>query len=169
MQKAIFLDRDGTLNYDSNYVYRLEDLIILDGVKEWLAQLRAAGYLLIIVTNQSGINRGYYTYEQFEIFTHALAKQVDINFDEIYCCRHTAEENCLCRKPNNFFLLEADKQFGIDFSASYFLWDKDKDILCGKSVWCKTILIGNDPSIPSDFQTFSFLAAVDYILWLSPH
>ena len=165
MQKAIFLDRDGTLNYDSNYVYRLEDLVILPWVEEWLHLLKNAWFLLIIVTNQSGINRWFYTFQQFLDFTNALAQQVHIVFDAIYCCPHRAEENCFCRKPNTQHLLDAQQKFSIDMRQSFFVGDKETDVLCWNNAWCTSILLGNDTHSSAHFQASSFLDAVNIILW----
>lgn len=169
MQKAVFLDRDGTLNYDSNYVYRLEDLVILPWVQEWLHMLKDAWFLLIIVTNQSGINRWLYSYDAFVHFTDHLARAIPIVFDAVYCCPHRAEEHCICRKPKIQHLLDAQQKFSIDMHQSFFVGDKETDVLCGKNAWCISILLGNDVNSSAHFQVSSFLDAVQRILWLSTH
>ncbi len=166
MNKAVFLDRDGTLNYDSNYVYKVDDLQVLPWVKEWLHLLQSKGYLLIIITNQSWIARWYYSDWEFLAFTYELGKQIDISFDAIYYCPHRPEENCECRKPKTKHILHAQKEYIIDLKQSYFIGDKESDMQCGRDAGCKTILLGSDPAVQSDFQTLSFLSATHFILWL---
>lgn len=168
MQKAVFLDRDGTLNYDSIHVFRVEDLVILPGVAEWLHLLKQAWFLLILVTNQSGIGRGYFTYDQFKSFTDELAKRVNISFDAIYFCPHLPDENCLCRKPKTQHLLDAKEKFSIDMHLSFFVGDKETDVCCGNQGWCTSILLGSEPTSTAHYQASSFLDAVHYMLWLSP-
>ncbi|MDD4151408.1 MAG: HAD family hydrolase [Candidatus Gracilibacteria bacterium] len=143
INKAIFLDRDGTLNFDTNYVYKIEDLQILDGVKEGLKIFKNLGYKLIVITNQSGIGRGYYTMNDCKIFNEALENEIGIKFDKIYVCPHLEADNCDCRKPKIGNILEAQKKFGLNLENSYFIGDKDADIDCGKKAGCKTILIKN--------------------------
>jgi len=141
--KAIFLDRDWTLNYDYSYVYKLEDLKILDWVKEGLNYLKSLWFLLILVTNQSWIWRWYYTLEECNNFNNELQKQLWIKFDEIYICPHTKENNCECRKPKTLFIDQAIKKFKLDIKSCYMIWDKESDIQMWINVWCKTVLIKN--------------------------
>ena len=139
--KAIFLDRDWTLNYDYSYVYKLEDLKILDWAKEWLENLKSLWYLLILVTNQSWIWRWYYTLEDCNRFNDELQKQLWIKFDGIYICPHTKEDNCKCRKPSTLFIEKAIKKFKLDIEQCYMIWDKESDIRMWIDAWCKTVLI----------------------------
>jgi D,D-heptose 1,7-bisphosphate phosphatase len=120
--KAIFLDRDWTLNYDSTYVYKLKDLKILNGVKEWLEILKNLWYKLIIVSNQSWIWRWYYTMEDCNNFNKELEQQLWIKFDDIYICPHLSEENCECRKPKTLFIEKATKKFNLNISQCYMIW-----------------------------------------------
>ena len=142
--KAIFLDRDWTINYDYSYVYKLEDLKILDWAKEGLHKLKDLWYKLILVTNQSWIWRWYYTLEECNIFNKELQKQLWIKFDWIYICPHSPDEKCECRKPNTKLIDQAVKDFDLDINQCYFVWDKDSDINTWINVWCKTVLIKND-------------------------
>lgn len=139
--KAIFLDRDWTINYDYSYVYKLKDLKILDWAKEGLETLKSLWYLLIIVTNQSWIWRWYYTLEDCNKFNEELQKQLWIKFDEIYICPHIKGNNCKCRKPNTLFIEKAIKKFKLNIEQCYMVWDKESDIEMWKNVWCKTVLI----------------------------
>ena len=142
--KAILLDRDWTLNYDSKYVYKLKDLKVLDGVKEWLKLLKNLWYKLIIVSNQSWVWRWYYTIEDCNKFNDELEKQIWIKFDDIYICPHLSEENCECRKPKTLFIEKAIEKFNLDTEQCYFIWDKESDIQTWINAWCKTVLIKND-------------------------
>lgn len=130
MQKAIFLDRDGTINVDSGYVYKTEDCILLDEAKEGLSLLKDLGYLLIIVTNQSGIGRGFYTLDDAHLFHRELERQLGFAFHTILLCPHTPEDRCLCRKPQTASITAIREQFDINLSESYFIGDRASDIEC---------------------------------------
>ncbi len=100
--KAIFLDRDGVINEDTGYVYKIEDFKIIDGVFEALIDLKSVGYLLIIVTGQSGIGRSYYTEDDYQKLTDYMLNTLStkgINISKVYYCPHAPEDNCNCRKP----------------------------------------------------------------------
>ena len=141
--KAIFLDRDGTINQDFSYVYKIDDLKLLDWAKEWLAELKKLWYKLIIVSNQSWIWRWYYTLEDCNKFNEELEKQLWIRFDDIYICPHVAEDNCECRKPKTTLIEKAIKKFNLDIYECFFVWDKESDIQTGINAWCKTVLIND--------------------------
>jgi len=158
--KAIFLDRDWTLNYDSTYVYKLGDLKVLDGVKEWLELLKNLWYKLIIVSNQSWVWRWYYTIEDCNKFNDELEKQLWIKFDDIYICPHLSEENCECRKPKTLFIEKAIEKFNLDISKCYIIWDKESDIQMWINAWCKTVLIKNnqyESNISADYEVDTIL------------
>lgn len=131
---AIFLDRDGTINVDYGYVYQKDKLQFIDGVVEGLQILQKAGYLLIIVTNQSGIARGYFTEDELKEFHDFLLSQLEkkgITISKIYYCPHL--EGCNCRKPKLGLFYKAQQEFGIDFKSSYVIGDKLRDLsLCEK-------------------------------------
>mgnify|MGYP001180886935 CR=1 FL=1 len=131
MQKAIFLDRDGVINVDKAYVSRMEDFEFCDGVFEALRYFQSLGYLLIIVTNQSGIGRGYYSEKDFEILTAWMLQEllhVNIKIDAVYHCPHAPEANCACRKPKSGMLKAAIEAFDIDVAQSWMIGDKPSDI-----------------------------------------
>lgn len=165
MNKAIFLDRDWVLNYDSNYAHKIEDLIVLPWVREWLHLLKDAWYKLIVVSNQSWIGRWYYTLEDFSAFTYELAKEVDIKFDAICCCPHHPSAGCECRKPKAGMVLAIAEELNIDLTQSRLIGDKESDIQCWKNAGCKTILIGDD-DFWSDYRCLTLLDAADIIIGL---
>ena len=143
--KAVFLDRDGVINVDRQYVAKIEDFTFRKGIFKLLRYLQEAGYLLIVVTNQSGIGRGYYTREDFEKLTawklEQLAKR-GIRIEQVCFCPHAPEWECDCRKPSPKMVLEAAKRHDIDLSASWMVGDKKSDIDAGKNAGVgKTVLI----------------------------
>lgn len=163
-KRAIFLDRDGTINEDKGYTYKIEDLVILPGVIDGLRLLQNK-FLLIVVTNQSGVERGYYTEKDVEKFNNylylTLAKE-GIYIDDFYYCPYLEGE---CRKPNIGMLIQAQKDWNIDLSKSYLIGDKESDVLAGKRVGCKTILIGRTSSdVVPDFYAKDLLESAKWIL-----
>lgn len=148
--RAIFLDRDGVINIDKQYVCKIEDFEFTEGIFDLLRFLRANGYLLIVVTNQTGIGRGYYTQEDFEKVTAwkvAQLRREGIEIDAVYHCPHAPESACACRKPSPKMLLDAQRAFNIDMSRSWMVGDKQSDILAGKEAGVgKTVLVGDSAS-----------------------
>jgi rfaE bifunctional protein nucleotidyltransferase chain/domain len=141
--KAIFLDRDGTLNRDLSYTYQIKDLEIIDGVTEGLQKLKS-DFEFFIITNQSGIDRGLFSRQQAEDFTQAISehlKKFGIEFKKIYMCPHLPEENCKCRKPNPFFMEEAAKEFDLDLKTSWVIGDRGTDIELAHRVGSFSILV----------------------------
>lgn len=132
MNKAIFLDRDGVLNLDKEYIYKIEDLVIVPGIIDGLKPLTSKGYKLIIVTNQSGIERGYYTEKDFWKFNNTLTDLLKSNGIEItatYFCPKKYDN--IRRKPAPGMILEAAAKYNIDLKKSFMIGDKDIDIECG--------------------------------------
>lgn len=127
--KAIFLDRDGTINIDYGYVYKSENFKFIDGSLEALKMLKEAGYLLIIITNQSGIARGYFSERDFERLTLYMKKMMEKNgveIDKVYYCPHL--EGCECRKPKLKLFYNAINDFDIDLDNSFAIGDKLRDL-----------------------------------------
>ncbi|MDR1008392.1 MAG: D-glycero-beta-D-manno-heptose 1,7-bisphosphate 7-phosphatase [Campylobacteraceae bacterium] len=132
--KAIFLDRDGVVNVDKGYVYKKKDFIFTDGIFEVLRHFQRCDYLLFIVTNQSGIARGYYSENDFLSLSRYMLKEFNdngITITKIYYCPHSPEANCECRKPKPKMLLDAQKEFDINMSVSWLIGDKISDIEAG--------------------------------------
>lgn len=148
--KAAFFDRDGVINEDAGYLYRIEDLRFLEGAKEALAYLAGLGYKIIIVTNQSGIARGYYTIEDMERLHAYMVKEIEAaggRVDRIYYCPHHKEGkikeyavDCKCRKPKPGMVLSAIEEFGLDASKSFLIGDSARDIEAAESAGVKGFL-----------------------------
>lgn len=140
--KAAFIDRDGVINEERNYVHRIEDFVLLPGVAQGLALLRDAGFRLIVVTNQAGIARGYYDQSAMDRLHDHLRDQLALQcvaLDAIYFCPHHPSGSvkelafeCDCRKPAPGMLLQATKDFDLDLSASVLIGDKLSDVQAGK-------------------------------------
>lgn len=161
MQKAIFLDRDGVINVDKAYVSRVEDFEFCNGVFEALHYFQSLGYLLIIVTNQSGIGRGYYSEKDFEILTAWMLQEllhVNIKIDAVYHCPHAPEANCACRKPKSGMLKTAIEAFDIDVAQSWMIGDKPSDIEAAFGAGItQTILLHPTPSSTQAKYCVNFL------------
>ena len=134
MQRAVFLDRDGTLNVEKNYLSDPDQLVLFPGTCAALRRLQDAGFLLFIVTNQSGIGRGYYTLDDMHRVNSRLAELVareGVHFERIYYAPEAPEEPSRGRKPSAQFLLNARDEFGLDLARSYMIGDKLIDLECG--------------------------------------
>lgn len=141
-RKAVFLDRDGVLNVDLGYTYKLSDLRLVDGAIEGLEKLSRAQFLLVMITNQSGVARGFFSLDQVHAFNNELLKQIRLKipmfaFDAIMICPHHPEGSvtefaipCECRKPGTKLITDAAEQLGIDLKRSWLVGDKDSDIDC---------------------------------------
>lgn len=151
MKKAIFLDRDGTLNVEKKYLYREKDLEFEKGTVEALTILRDLGYLLIVVTNQSGIARQYYTEEDLKRFHQAFQRKLSVfglKIDKFYYCPHHPEKgigeyklDCSCRKPKPGMLEQGISEFEIDRKSSYMVGDKYADVQAGMAAGVSSILV----------------------------
>jgi histidinol-phosphate phosphatase family protein len=142
--KAVFLDRDGTINQEVNYLSKIEEIKILPKVPGAIKLLNENGFNVIIITNQSGVERGYFSLESLiKINDHIVAKldSEGAKVDGIYFCPHHPDSGCNCRKPKTGLLEKAEKDFEIDLTSSYMIGDKFIDLATGKNVGCKTILV----------------------------
>ncbi len=142
--QAVFLDRDGTLIKDKAYAANPQELELETGVIEGLQLLRKHRIKCIVVTNQSGIGRGYFTETRYKKMTEKLIQEFgkyQIQFEEIYHCPHIPEDRCGCRKPSPGLLQIACQKFHLTPAETVMIGDKKSDILCGKALGCKTILV----------------------------
>jgi heptosyltransferase-2 len=145
---TVFLDRDGTLNYDPGYLKVAADLKLLAGVGPALARLKGAGAKLVVVTNQSGVARGIITLKDLEAI-HArlqgLLEQEDAALDAIYFCPHHPDDDCRCRKPKVGMVERAVSELQLDLRRSYLIGDHARDIQLAHRVGAKAILLTNEP------------------------
>jgi D-glycero-D-manno-heptose 1,7-bisphosphate phosphatase len=144
MNKAIFLDRDGTINIDYGYVFDPSKLEIIEGVIESLKKLAEAGYLLIVITNQSGIGRGYFDEKQANRFNNYLSiqlKEKGVDITDFFMCVHSPEEFCDCRKPSPLLINAAIAKYNINPNESFMLGDKESDVQAGHNAGVTSMLI----------------------------
>ncbi len=138
---AIFLDRDGTLIEEVNYLHRVEDLRLFPTTNDALAGLKTAGYLLIVVTNQSGIGREVYTEDDMHAIHEAMQEQLGGVIDAFYFCPHLPCDGCKCRKPEVGMIESAMADLEIDLENSWMVGDKNIDVLVGQAARLKTALV----------------------------
>lgn len=136
MKRALFLDRDGIINIEKNYLYKIQDFEFMDGIFELCHFFQNHGYLIIVITNQAGIARGYYTEEDFISLTDWMRcqfKKRNIDITEVYYCPHHPDftGECVCRKPNPGLLLKAADDYDINLQQSVFFGDKISDVEAG--------------------------------------
>lgn len=162
------MDRDGIINRDLGYVYRIEDFQFNDGIFDLARLFQEAGYLLIVVTNQSGIGRGFYTLAQFQTLTEwmqaqFLAQQTPIA--QVYFCPHHPNEQCHCRKPDIGMVEQAVQDYSIDLSVSWMIGDKASDIELAKNAGiAHSIYIGESTASGAQMTFDSVRECADYFL-----
>lgn len=154
INRAVFLDRDGTINEDKGYLYRIEDFVYLDGVVEALRLFHKMGFLIIIITNQSGIARGYYTEKDMEKLHKWLVEDLTekgVPVAGIYYCPHHPEskiekyrKDCQCRKPGTALFKQAAEELQIELEKSYAIGDKIRDLKICEEYSMQGILLGDD-------------------------
>lgn len=174
-RRAVFLDRDGTINVEKDYLHRSEEFEFIPGAPEAIRLLKDAGFLVIVVTNQSGIGRGYYD----EVAVHRLHRFMDGELarhgtavDAYYICPHHPlhgideyRKECGCRKPLPGMLFEAAKDFSIDLAASYIVGDKMADVEAGLAAGCRPLLVmtgygeKESASLPGGISSFDDILA----------
>jgi len=143
MQKAIFLDRDGVINIEKDYLYKIEDFEFVDGLFSSLKYLQNLGYKLFIITNQSGIARNYYTIEDFNKLTSWMIHEFEknsIKISQVELCPHGPNDNCTCRKPKIGMINNILQKHLIDLEKSWLIGDKSSDILCAKNANIKNTI-----------------------------
>jgi D-glycero-D-manno-heptose 1,7-bisphosphate phosphatase len=157
-RRAVFLDRDGVINaavlrdgkpYPPSTI---EELTILPGVRDSLEALRAAGYALVVVTNQPDVARGKVTRELVELFHETLRQRLPL--DAVFCCFHDDSDRCGCRKPAPGLLIVASSELGIDLTQSFMIGDRWRDTDAGAAAGCRTVFVdyGYDERQPTTFD-----------------
>ncbi|MEA3465362.1 MAG: D-glycero-beta-D-manno-heptose 1,7-bisphosphate 7-phosphatase [Thermodesulfobacteriota bacterium] len=151
MQKAVFLDRDGTINVERDYLFRCEEFEFIPGVPQAIKQLNDAGFLVVVVTNQSGVARGYYSegdVERLHEFVQLQLADYGAHVDAFYYCPHHPDKGndpylkqCRCRKGQPGMLLDAAREFDIDLPHSFMVGDKLADVEAGFAAGCVPLLV----------------------------
>ena len=176
-QKAIFLDRDGTINKYVGFLRNIEQFELLSGVSEAIRKINQSGYLAVVVTNQPVIARGEVTYTELQEIHNKMETILGKDgayLDGIYFCPHHPDKgfkgevkelkiNCNCRKPNPGLLLQAASDFNINLEQSWMIGDGENVVLAGKNAGCKTVLIGNQ-DYQQDYTVSSLKEFVDRVL-----
>ena len=152
MDKIVFLDRDGTINEEVEYLHRASDLVILPGVAAALKRLKEHGFRLVVVTNQAGVARGYYSesdVDQLHEYMNRLLAQDGAKIDRFFYCPHhpvhgigVYKQSCHCRKPDIGMFEMAEKYFHVDKSHSYMVGDKLLDTEAGHNFGVSSVLVG---------------------------
>lgn len=158
-RRALFLDRDGVINKNRGYVHRAEDTEFMSGIFETCRVAAERNYLIVVITNQAGIARGYYTIETFLAYTEWLHEQFrdrGVSLLATYYCPHHPDypvpgysENCLCRKPAPGMIMSAARDFSIDLSTSLLVGDMESDVIAGKSAGISRSIRIASPSVGS--------------------
>lgn len=151
LRAAVFLDRDGTINVEVGYLCRPEEFRLIDGSAEAIRRLNEAGFLVVVVSNQSGVARGYFDEAAVAGVNETMMRQLaqlGARLDAVYYCPHHPEgaveqyrRECDCRKPGSGMVRRAEKDLGIDVTRSYVVGDHQGDILLAKNVGARSILV----------------------------
>jgi D-glycero-D-manno-heptose 1,7-bisphosphate phosphatase len=170
--RAVFLDRDGVLNEPvvrdgKPYPPAAEDFRVSGGARDALDRLKAAGFLLIVVTNQPDVGRG--TLPRADLDAIHQIVRAELPVDDVRVCCHDDRDACACRKPKPGMLLEAASEYGIDLSRSFMVGDRWRDVDAGAAAGCRTVLIDyhyreRGPNNPPDFRAPTLTAAAAWIL-----
>jgi len=163
--KTLFLDRDGTLMVDVGYPRDPDQVVLLPGVGAALRRCRGLGYRLVIVSNQSGVGRGYFSLAEVAAVHDrllALLAADGATVDAGYYCPHAPEQGCACRKPEPLMLLQAAAQHGCDLARSLMLGDKAADVECGQRAGCRSIWFQGQ-------QQYGRVAGADFVVGDWPH
>ena len=166
---TIFFDRDGTLMDEVNYCRRTQDVRVIFGVAQALADLRERGWLAILITNQSGIGRGTITIEEYQAVHSELLRQIGNQLDGAYFCLDAPPTDSKRRKPEPGMIFEAMADFHIDPTKSWMVGDKGADIQCGQAAGLRTVLVrtgygANYVGPEPDFVAESAVSAIHLIL-----
>ena len=149
--KTVFVDRDGVINQErSDYIKSISELEIYPNVAKNIKLLKDAGFLVVVITNQSAVNRGIITHEMINQIHNSIQdhlKKYGTFLDGFYYCPHTPNENCNCRKPKPGLLQQAILELNIDLNSSWMIGDSDSDIEAADSVGCKAIKINDNFSL----------------------
>lgn len=170
MKKIIFIDRDGVINKDPagwtehSYVTRWEDFYFLPGVKEAIKLLNDAGYDIVIISNQGGISKKFYSQDVLDKITANMLNEIEVvggRIKKVYYCPHHDKDNCDCRKPKTGMFDRAEKELGIKANGAYFIGDGKMDVEAGRKMGLKTILVLSGKTVLEDVEKWE--TKPDYI------
>lgn len=166
--KTIFLDRDGVINKEVHYLFEIEKFEFIRGIFKTCKYFLNLGYKLIVITNQSGISRGYYSENDFIKINQWMLAEFEKNgvlISDVFYCPHSSEDNCLCRKPLPGMILNAQKKHKIDLTKSWLIGDKETDIIAAnKSGITKTVLVRSGHQIDESSSNANFIVDSIYDL-----
>jgi len=148
--KVAFLDRDGVINNDTGYTHKVDDFTFTDNCIAALKILQASDYKIIVVTNQSGIGRGYYSETDYQTLTHWYCEQLEqqgVHISDVFHCPHAPEDNCSCRKPAEGLFLQAARRYAINFSQSLMVGDKLSDLQAAQKAGVSRLILLNQHQI----------------------
>jgi D-glycero-D-manno-heptose 1,7-bisphosphate phosphatase len=181
MEKFIFLDRDGVINKDPGgwtehgYVTRWEDFHFIAGATDALKMLSKAGFRVIIISNQAGVGKGYFSQASLDEVTRKMIQTVSRNggnVEDVFYCTHRSDEDCPCRKPKSGLLEQASKKYNIDVRDTYFVGDSKADIEAGMMIGAKTVLVFSGKTSFADMKSWdvrpdhTFDNLLDAVKWL---
>jgi len=156
-KKAVFFDRDGVINKErTDYVKTVDELDIFSNIMEPIKRLKNSGFLIIVLTNQSAINRGLTTHEKVDDIHMAIQdflRKNGTSIDGFYYCPHRPDENCDCRKPKSGLFLKAVTELKIDLSSSWMIGDSDTDMEAATAVGCKSLKINSSDDLDDAVQS----------------
>jgi heptosyltransferase-2 len=176
---TVFIDRDGTLNRDTGYVKTPDELDLLPGACKAVARLNRAGARVIVITNQSGVARGFFTLADLDAIHARLRAELaaaGASLDAIYYCPHHPDDGCLCRKPQPGLIERAIQDLGVDPSVAYVIGDQTRDVELARRIGARAVLVMSGPSSAEALENLksegaapervasSLAEAVDWIL-----
>lgn len=156
--KIVFLDRDGVINKDPHekkYVMAWKDFCFLPNAKKALKRLNEAGYKVVVISNQAGIAKGFYTYSKLRYITKKMLDEIKKSggrIAKVYYCIHRDEDSCSCRKPKAGLFRKARKELDLNSNGAYFIGDSETDIKAGRCARLKTILVLSGKMKPRDLK-----------------
>jgi D-glycero-D-manno-heptose 1,7-bisphosphate phosphatase len=177
VRRALFLDRDGIVNVDRHYVSRPEDFEFVEGIFELCREMQSLGYAPVIVTNQAGIGRGYYSEADFHSLTDWMCARFDeagVNIQGVYFCPFHPEhgvgvyrKESACRKPNPGMLLQARDELGVNLAESFLIGDKESDIEAARRAEIgMSILVAHDAPQSTSQASLKFGSVPDALAWI---